>query len=67
MKSWKTTVIGVLTALGAGASAIKAFLEGDTDIAGTSVVVLVGALGHIFARDNNVSSEDAGIKPKFGR
>ena len=63
MKSWKTTLSGVgviLTALGAG---IKMFLAGDT---GSAITALVGGIsagvGLIAARDNNVTSEQAGAK-----
>lgn len=62
MGSWKTTAIGISSALGALAASIKALAEGDVDLAITSTLILVAAIGHIFARDNDKSSEDVGAK-----
>lgn len=66
MKSWKTTTAGILAIVGAAIALIaNPLLDNDPatvpnfvefiSIAGAGVVGL-------FARDNNVSSEDAGIK-----
>lgn len=63
MKSWKTTLSGVAVILGALSVAIKAALAGDYGAAITSIVTGVPAgVGLIAARDNNVSSEQAGAK-----
>ncbi len=62
-KSWKTTIGAVLVALGA----IGAILTGDQSIqeAWPLVSAALGAVGiGWFARDNNVSSEEAGAKKK---
>jgi len=68
MKSWKTTVLGVCTILVAVASAIIALIDGDPttvvdveSVIGAVVGALVG-MGLIAARDNGVTSEDAGAK-----
>jgi len=62
-KSWKTLAGAVLVALGA----IGAVLTGEQTIA-DAWPLITAALGAIgigwFARDNDVSSEDAGIKKK---
>ena len=65
MKSWKTTVAGVLTALLPVLNAVQAFLDNDPLTVpdwGLAVAAITAGLGLIFARDNNVSSEDAGAK-----
>lgn len=64
MKSLKTTALGIfalLTALGAAGTAL---LDGnpETSLDIGSVIGAFAGLGLIFARDHNVSSEDAGIK-----
>lgn len=59
MKSWKTTLAGVLAAVGTYLAANEA------GVVHTIGQLLVGAgplLIGLFARDNNVSSEQAGIK-----
>ena len=56
MKSWKTTLFGALAALAAYLSA----QEGGVKIAGQILGgVSIGLMG-IFARDNNVTSEQVG-------
>ncbi len=65
MKSWKTTVAGVLTALLPVLNAVLAFLDNDPATVpdwGLAVAAITAGLGLIFARDNNVSSEEAGAK-----
>lgn len=64
MKSWKTTVLGILTIIIAVATAGKLALTGGigaVDFAGVIPAVMAG-VGLIFARDNDVSSEQAGAK-----
>lgn len=65
MASWKTTLLGVCTIITAIGAAGKAVLDGDPsttfDMATTAAAVMSG-VGLIFARDNNVSSEEAGAK-----
>lgn len=65
MKSWKTTVAGVAAILTAVGAALTAIFDNDPntvfDVATTSAAVMVG-IGLILARDNNVSSEEAGAK-----
>lgn len=59
MKSWKTTVAGALGAIGtflAGQESGALKLAGQI-LSGVSVALL-----GLFARDNNVSSEQAGVK-----
>ena len=66
MKSWKTTTCGILGIVAAGITMIaQPILDGDPSTVpawaafGTLVATSVGLL---FARDNDVSSENAGIK-----
>jgi hypothetical protein len=60
MKSWKTTVCGIIAAAAAGvASADMDPIV--TKIAGIIAAIATAALGY-FARDNKVTSEDAGAK-----
>lgn len=65
MKSWKTTVTGVLTIVVALASAAKMMFDSDPatnpDIP-TVITAITAGIGLITARDNNVSSEQAGVK-----
>lgn len=65
-KSWKTTVTGIATILGAICVALVA--QFDNDVAtvpnwGGIVTAITAGIGLISARDNNVSSEEAGAKP----
>lgn len=66
MKSWKTTLSGVLTILGALIVAGKSLLDNDPstnpDISALMLAITAGA-GLIAARDNGVTSEQAGAKP----
>ena len=59
MKSWKTTIVGTLAAIGLAASGLND-AEGLTWIEILSAL-FAAALG-VFARDNNVTSEKAGAK-----
>lgn len=63
-KSWKTTLLGVLALLGAVAAAGTAVFDADPNTV-PNVNELLAAftgLGLMYARDNNVSSEQAGAK-----
>lgn len=63
MASWRTTTLGVLAILSALVSAAQALLDGNpattVDLAAVSGSILAG-IGLIQARDNKVTSEDAG-------
>lgn len=67
MKSWRTTILGVLTFLGVLGFQLKSLWDDDP----TTVVdwnAVIAAAGVMFvgftARDNQVSSEEAGVKPE---
>lgn len=58
-KSWKTTLGGAIAFLGTAIGQI--YPEHSREAA---LIAAIGtAFGLVFARDNNVSSEDAGAKP----
>jgi hypothetical protein len=63
--SYKTTVAGIGAILVAGGSLLQAIFDGnpatEPDYAAL-VAAIVAGLGLIFARDNGVSSEEAGAK-----
>lgn len=62
MKSWKTTLCGAISAAATGIAAAN-LDPMITKIAGIVATVATAALGY-FARDNNVTSEQAGAAPK---
>ena len=65
MKSWKTTTLGILTLVGAAVAAAKALLDNDpTTVPNWEAVITAATAGFglLFARDNNVTSEQAGAK-----
>jgi len=67
MKSWKTTLAGVAAIIAAIALAIAHQFDADANTAadwGTVAAAVAAGVGLLFARDNGVSSEDAGIKPR---
>jgi len=65
MKSWRTSLGGLGMILSAVGFALKASFDNDPstviNIEGT-IAAISGGLALLFARDNKVSSEDAGAK-----
>lgn len=65
LKSYRTTLMGIVAILSAIVSAATPLLDTDpaTNPDWTSVsAAIAGGLGLIFARDNKVTSEEAGAK-----
>ena len=65
MKSTKTTITGIITILVAALSAAKAVLDGDPATVpdwSATIAAITAGVGLIAARDNNVTSEQAGAK-----
>ena len=65
MKSWKTTAAGIGAILVAAGSAMTAMFDADpTTIPdwGAVIAAIIAGIGLITARDNDVSSEQAGAK-----
>lgn len=66
MKSWKTTTCGILAILAASINMVLIpILDADPATVadfGTFIGIAVPAIGLLFARDNNVTSEQAGAK-----
>lgn len=64
-KSWKTTVAGIGGILAAVGTGLQAQFDNNPATVpdwGTVIAACTVAFGLIFARDNNVSSEEAGAK-----
>jgi hypothetical protein len=62
MKSPRTTVLGILAIVGALVAVGQALASGHApDYASTASAIMAG-IGLITARDNNVTSEQAGAK-----
>ena len=64
-KSWKTTVAGIFTFLAVLAPSVTALLDGVESTVpdwGLVVAAAIAMFGLVSARDNNVSSEEAGAK-----
>ena len=64
-KSWKTTAAGIGAILVAVGSALTAMFDADpatTADWGAVIAAVIAGIGLITARDNNVSSEQAGAK-----
>jgi hypothetical protein len=62
MKSWKTTSAGILAIAGAFVTLWFKRHELSEAVIMGAVTAIVSGIGLITARDNNVSSEDAGAK-----
>lgn len=65
-KSWRTTTAALLGIVSMIALAVKAMIDGDPSTSPQLEVVIpavIGQIGLIFARDNVVSSEQAGAVP----
>jgi hypothetical protein len=63
MKSWKTSLGGIATILGGLCAAFTLYQQGNVSEAMATAVAAIGTgLGLLSARDNKVSSEDAGVK-----
>ena len=65
MKSWKTTVSGLLAALTVIFGQVTNLFDGDSNtVADWNIVIatVMTAIGLFNSRDNNVSSEEAGAK-----
>ena len=60
MKSWKTTLGGILLALGTPLAGLVE--ESWVKYVGIGLMTLGGLLVGVQARDHNVSSEDEGVK-----
>ena len=62
--SWKTSTIGYLGLVGALCMALVALLDGDpaTKLDKEQLIVALGGVGLILAREEKVSSEKAGAK-----
>lgn len=69
MSSWKTTAAGIGTMAAAIGVAVTAMFDNDpTTIAdwGSVVAAIIAGIGLILARDNNVTSEQAGASTPAG-
>lgn len=66
MKSWKTTVTGIAAIVVAIGSALIATLDSDPATVadwGAVVAAVLAGVGLMAARDNGVTSEQAGANP----
>lgn len=67
-KSWRTTAAGILALVGSAIPLVIAMIDGDPatvvdmNEVGVLIMGIFTALGFNAARDNKVSSEDAGAK-----
>jgi len=63
MKSWKTTILGIVTGIGLVANELQSLLDADpaTEFSLAGIVAGLAAMGiGWFARDNDKRSEDVG-------
>lgn len=62
--SWRTTLMGILTLVGVVALQLKNVFDGDptTGFDFEAIVAALAGVGLLFARDNKVTSEEAGAK-----
>lgn len=63
MASWRTTTTGILAIVAAVATVLKAELDGDPATVadwGTAMAAVLAGIGLLVARDNAVTSEQAG-------
>ena len=64
-KSWKTTTLGVLGIISALATLLTALLDNDPNTVpdwGIISLVIWPSIAALFARDNSVTSEQAGAR-----
>lgn len=64
--SWKTTAAGLAGVVGIVAMALQAHFDGDpATVAEWGIVIptVISQIGLLFARDNDKSSEQVGLKP----
>lgn len=62
MTSWKTTLTGIITVIIAAGTAVKLLLTGGAPDWPSTIAAVTAGLGLICARDNKVTSEQAGAK-----
>lgn len=65
MKSWKTSAAGIAAIVVAVASCVQAQFDGDPLTVPNwevAIAAILSGLGLLFARDNGVTSEQAGAK-----
>ena len=62
MRSWKTTITGILTIIIAVGSAAKLLLTGGQPDWASTIAAITAGFGLVSARDNKVTSEQAGAK-----
>jgi hypothetical protein len=62
MKSWKTTTSGIATIVLVICQVVIDVTEGKPVDVPTLIAAFTAGLGLLFARDNNKTSEDVGVK-----
>jgi hypothetical protein len=62
MKNWRTQLFGVATVLGTVANLITDIANGKPVDVMTTITGLTTGIGLMFARNNKVTSEEAGAK-----
>lgn len=64
MKSWKTSLTGIAVLVGAVSMALVALLDNNpaTTVDFDAILAALAGLGLLAARDNGVTSEQAGAK-----